>query len=1663
MIKVKDGYAKLIGTTYNGSADRVLLSNGGDRILGNNSNNIPLNNGTVNTNLNADLLDGHHSGVFIFHKKYQELSALPSSTEGWYKIATITDSLGSPCIFAVRTYAHSSVIFTVSKGYDTNGNITVLQSCINGNLDYAHIKAARIISGGIVEILLNKPKSNNSFYVNISISAYNTDNVKLNDTLELDTATTSNIDTKTFINKSIQTSKLEVSGIYALSSSTSTTSSLGTSGQVLKSGGNGGVYWDSLGCYTKSESDDRYVNTTGDTMTGTLTISTSNVGLVVTRTTEYPLVAYHGGTTPTLFGYLGFGGSNTPVFVKSNGTTYGLLHTGNSSVSEGGNDWGSSITVNIGDTSKTLTIPSNPAASSQDWFIAQSLTKTITVAGSSAYWYPVVITCSEDKQRPTFISIWKDLGTTTPSIEGNHSNGTSSLWLQYEMRNTKWDGNGGYVKTWYKSQVYGTLVAHTRVNTTNKGSLIVWLRGGTCTYNISCTNTFSYNIYYSNTNIDSSSSSDYVDKMSSVGNGGIYTSTTYLGYGNIYGNATTATIADKVANVLTLQAGKFSAKTYDGSAAVTVNIPTHTSHLTNDSKFVTGGPYIPTSGTDNLSGSITMPGGDNTTPFIRNLTLTGTSGWARSIMAIQVDGSSKFTIGAYGSYTEGSSANTITYAYLGCNAYNGVNLRIASDSLKWGDIITISDTGNYTSTVSTSTSLYIKLANKDTSIGLRADSGTVRGVYDYGKSKWLVYSDGTDGSVLQGHVSTSSSWSKSVAGAGGGIKILNTVGSSPTGALSSYSIGLEVSGYYSFQLASKAGLLVDNLYFKGASSSGDWNQIAFISDLTWANITDKPTIPTIYERNICINSNNWTVYGPNDTDSTRIYAPTSVGTSGQVLTSNGSGAPSWTNQSNLSVGSAVNAGFANQAGSADYADIAGGCSYGTFGNAATKSYTSTVSSTSDALITSSGVDAAIAKYLPLAGGTMTGAISFNDTSTKRLSPMIKFGSNNQDTILWKVYSSESTYADKGVYGFDMTYKGTGSADGNHLILHADNQNASTKVAAMTITQAGVVSFAKTVSCDISGNAATATTATSANKLGTGNKGSATKPIYLSAGTPMECSTYAGGTSITLNGASKSGSTASFYAPTTLGTNGQVLTSNGTAVYWTTPLSNKYFMPTNAFGGTPMNINIISNAMYAADKRYTVTLTGISGASSNLFNGNYETGCTISAGGTGTITISRSTNYGGYSYGDLYISFYYTNIPQSVTCRVYCDYSSQGVGWKTLTPTIFNASKDASGNIVSNLTYKFNNSYHNISKFEFTITAKSSSSTQITQIDYCLSRGALEQLPVVTKFRDNVLYHKLSFNDELNIYKDSSTGNRMIEDVGSSSCLKIQTSSSDGLLLHSKSTVDYIIQFKGSNIAPHEDSSTIYLGKESYPWGKVYTKEIYIQGHTATKNLTAKVSADSNNNIYLATNDKVMLACISTESTSVSGIVRPSQSLGGKVSLGESAYPWESLYVKNGIKLKGNTNYFSIHAPGGTHSSNETFILPYTGGTLVTENSSAMVKGWATYSFSYTNGSSSTYTMTLKAKGGISIVDSPTYYEYNTYTGILIRITSDCKNTSGAYGTINDSLMVWGQASVATQSLQITKTTVQLSGGTAHYYLVYCKNTSGTALTSGSGTLNFIYF
>jgi hypothetical protein len=120
-------------------------------------------------------------------------------------------------------------------------------------------------------------------------------------------------------------------------------------------------------------------------------------------------------------------------------------------------------------------------------------------------------------------------------------------------------------------------------------------------------------------------------------------------------------------------------------------------------------------------------------------------------------------------------------------------------------------------------------------------------------------------------------------------------------------------------------------------------------------------------------------------------------------------------------------------------------------------------------------------------------------------------------------------------------------------------NSSGKVAVSDVTSTelgyldGVTSNVQT---QLNAKAATSSlTDGSVTKVGTATKGSSTQPIYLSSGSPTTCSTYAGGTKVTLNGTDKGASTASFYAPTTVGTNYYILTSNGSgAPSWSNTIS-----------------------------------------------------------------------------------------------------------------------------------------------------------------------------------------------------------------------------------------------------------------------------------------------------------------------------------------------------------------------------------------------------------------------------------------------------------------------------------------------------------------------------
>jgi hypothetical protein len=46
-----------------------------------------------------------------------------------------------------------------------------------------------------------------------------------------------------------------------------------------------------------------------------------------------------------------------------------------------------------------------------------------------------------------------------------------------------------------------------------------------------------------------------------------------------------------------------------------------------------------------------------------------------------------------------------------------------------------------------------------------------------------------------------------------------------------------------------------------------------------------------------------------------------------------------------------------------------------------------------------------------------------------------------------------------------------------------------------------------------------------------------------------------------------------------------------------------------------------------------------------------------------LTISNNGNniIDGYPYGDIILSFYYNNVPESASVEVYCNYEPQGIG------------------------------------------------------------------------------------------------------------------------------------------------------------------------------------------------------------------------------------------------------------------------------------------------------------------------------------------------------------------------------------------------------------------
>lgn len=103
---------------------------------------------------------------------------------------------------------------------------------------------------------------------------------------------------------------------------------------------------------------------TAQTITGLKTFDIGDQSPIVLNSSSSDFVSIEFNGSSGILGYLGFSGVDQPMYRRVSDNAYlNLLHTGNSSVSGGGSSWGSSITVKINGTSKTLTIPSAPSVS----------------------------------------------------------------------------------------------------------------------------------------------------------------------------------------------------------------------------------------------------------------------------------------------------------------------------------------------------------------------------------------------------------------------------------------------------------------------------------------------------------------------------------------------------------------------------------------------------------------------------------------------------------------------------------------------------------------------------------------------------------------------------------------------------------------------------------------------------------------------------------------------------------------------------------------------------------------------------------------------------------------------------------------------------------------------------------------------------------------------------------------------------------------------------------------------------------------------------------------------------------------------------------------------------------------------------------------------------
>lgn len=691
MIKVKDGYAKLIGTTYQGSATQVLLSNGGDLEYSASSKASTLVQRNASQHIYATYFNSaisdealtdigsvyvrNTSDTFIRRvSKTQFYSILDN------KFVTLdtTQSITGAKTFStsVRFVSNASII---QNQNDTSNYTTILKWYKNG------------ASRNTYDPSIGQHNTGGDGNGSICILPYPTATSPWGGTVGL------------FISKG-----------------------------VLKLDGKSVALAENY--YTKTESDERYVNVTGDTMTGPLivkaaitgtqlisTIATGTSPLKVTSTTvvtnlnsdlldglhETSFFRARGdqsiaSSVPTttelannnnLCGswnvkYTGASGHLVQFNTGSGSTRYmqfysmysGSLYWRNSTDStlntkswktivDSANYTG--IVLKIGTATKgSATLPiylnaGTPTACSTTLGVsitgnaatATKLQTARTINGTSFNGTTNIVTAYWGTARTISLS-----GAVTGSASVNGSqNVTITTTYQFGSIDGRYVGgnkiaNHGSSGKAYTADTYSsTFVNKAFVAFAERGSWAYANNGyvstdtgvniplaGTAIFQWGASDTNKTQLYITPYNNSGVSNPAVNEMLFYTSNGSGYTSAwtrvlTHRNYTNYtvtktgggasgtWGISITGNAA-KVANTLTFAAGAFAAKTYNGSAAVTVNIPTHTSHLTNNSGFWTGTRYWANIAVSTASSTSTQPTFNTcyTSNWFRS---TGSTGW----------------------------------------------------------------------------------------------------------------------------------------------------------------------------------------------------------------------------------------------------------------------------------------------------------------------------------------------------------------------------------------------------------------------------------------------------------------------------------------------------------------------------------------------------------------------------------------------------------------------------------------------------------------------------------------------------------------------------------------------------------------------------------------------------------------------------------------------------------------------------------------------------------------------------------------------------------------------------------------------------------------------------------------------------------------------------